>query len=111
MPLLHLESPVGRENVAQVKRGQEPLAPPWVSVPTNSSPLPLTFSPNTKNVLGEREQIVGTLTLGYRLPPRWGAIGKKQPPAAASRTSNLQIPAKTGIQFLDRQRLPPRSRE
>src|SRR5688572_16727791 len=30
----------GRQNVAQGKRGQEPLAPPWVSVPTNSSSLP-----------------------------------------------------------------------
>ena len=77
---------------------------------TGVFPLTLTLSPNTKNVLREREQIVGTLPQGYRLPPRWGAIGKKQPPAA-SQTSNLQIPAKTGIQFLDRQRLPPVSRE
>jgi len=27
-------------------------------------PLTLALSPNTKNVLGEREQIVGTLTQG-----------------------------------------------
>jgi len=73
-------------------------------------PLTLALSPNTKNVLGEREQIVGTLTqggiseddgpyllplmpaLGYRPTPRWGSIGKKRPPAA-SQMSNLEIPA------------------
>ena len=41
--------------IAQCKRGQEFLAPLWVSVPTNSSPLP----PNR-----EGEQVVGMLTQG-----------------------------------------------
>jgi hypothetical protein len=37
------------------------------------------------------------LPQGYRLTPRWGSIGKKRPPAA-SQISNLEIPAKAGIQ-------------
>jgi len=52
-----------------------------------SCPLTLALSPNTENVSGEREEMVG---LGYRLTPRWGSIRKKRPPAA-SQMSNLQI--------------------
>ena len=67
-----------------------------------SCPLTLALSPNTENVLGEREQMVGLVTqgapaapaaggaLGYRLTPRWGSIRKKRPPAA-SQMSNLQL--------------------
>ena len=65
------------------------------------SPLTLALSPNPRSVLGEREDIVGTLTqggargsclalaLGYNPPPRWGSMWKKRPPAA-SQMSNLQ---------------------
>jgi len=63
------------------------------------SPLTLALSPNPRNVLGEREDIVGTpggargsclaLALGYNPPPRWGSAWKKRPPAA-SQMSNLQ---------------------
>jgi hypothetical protein len=66
-----------------------------------SCPLTLTLSPNTKNVLGEREQIVETLSqgcasgscrslaLGYFLTPRWGSIRKKRPPC---RFTKIQSP-------------------
>ena len=84
-------------------------------------PLTLALSPNTKNVLGEREQIVGTLTQGgtsgdsgpkllplvqpwgYRLTPRWGSLMKKRPPAA-SQMSNLQEAASS---HLSNGRIPP----
>ena len=73
---------------------------------SNPSPLTLALSPNPRNGLGEREDIVGTLTqggargsclalaLGYSPPPRWGSTLKKRPPAA-SQMSNLQ-PAVNG---------------
>ena len=60
-------------------------------------PFTLALSPNTKNVLGEREQIVGMLTQGYNPPPRRGSVRKKRAPAA-SQTSNLQALAKAGTQ-------------
>jgi len=78
----------------------------------------IALSRNPRNVLGEREDIVGTrtqggargdggpegtavrrgrrsrssclaLALGYNPPPRWGSMLKKRPPAA-SQMSNLQ---------------------
>ncbi len=39
-------------------------------------PLTLILSPNTRNALGERGQMVGTLTQG--LTPRWGSIRKQR---------------------------------
>ena len=46
--------------VAQGKRGQEPLAPPWVSVPTRCSPLPPNrrFSAMRGERSGERGPLV-----------------------------------------------------
>src|SRR5882724_11464034 len=95
-PLLPLESAErALEGSPGRREAQEPLAPPWVSVPTHfssppepcrfpksrlslfsqcfsarsmicangrSCPLTLAISPNTKNVLGEREQVVGWVT-------------------------------------------------
>ena len=64
------------------------------------SPLTLALSPNPRNVLGEREDIVGTLTqggargsclalaLGYNPPPRWGSTLKKRPPAASQMSNS-----------------------
>ena len=71
------------------------------------SPLTLALSPNPGNVLGEREDMVGTLTQGdargdggpeapasrlpcYNPPPRWGSMWKKRP-RAASQMSDPQI--------------------
>src|SRR6185295_9759598 len=44
-------------------------------------PLTLALSPNTRNVLEEREETMEML--GYRLTPRWGSSNKKRPPAAS----------------------------
>ena len=66
------------------------------SRPPHPDPLP-----QHKNVLEEREQILGMLTLGgtsnscrwchqgYNLMPRWGSMRKKPPPAASQ---NVQYP-------------------
>jgi len=68
-----------------------------------SCPLAIALSPNTENVLGEREQMVELVTQGaasgschrlcpgYRLTPGWGSIARKRPPAV-SQMSNLEIP-------------------
>src|SRR2546426_9857938 len=69
-----------------------------------SCPLTLALSPNTENVLGEREQMAGLVTQGTPsgscrwglpglpsdAPNRWGSIRKKRRPAA-SQMSNLPI--------------------
>jgi len=88
------------------------------------SPLTLALSPNPRNGLGEREDIVGTLTqggargsclalaLGYNPPPRWGSTLKKRPPAA-SQMSNLErgslLPLCNGAILLRRSLLRPNS--
>ena len=84
------------------------------------SPLTLALSPNPRNGLGEREDIVGTLTqggargsclalaLGYNPPPRWGSTLKKRPPAA-SQISSLHIPSPTEEASHFRFRHPERS--
>ena len=149
-PLLHPESPGRASEGSPGTRGQEPVAPPWVSVPTNSSPLspnrpplvdsggevrrggplvaerrasrfvvcvspsatkrefreaarscPLTLalSPNTRNVLGEREQMVGTQTQGETSSScRWSGpglqsaapLGLYAEEAASCRFTNVQ---------------------
>jgi hypothetical protein len=64
-------------------------------------PLTLTLSPNTKNVLGEREQIVEMLTRGGRGAPAPRAAlgyflmpfqGSQTEEAASCRFTNVQSP-------------------
>ena len=66
-----------------------------------SCPLTLALSPNTKNVLGEREQMVGTLTQGgtsgscrWRCPglPSDAPLGLYKEEAASCRFTNVQSP-------------------
>ena len=95
---LHLNLPLRspHECLVGTKRG--------VCERVEPSPLTLALSPNPRNVLGEREDIVETLTqgdargsclalaLGYNPRPRWGSTWKKRPPAA-SQMSKLQVQA------------------
>ena len=70
-------------------------------------PLTLALSPNTKNVLGEREQIVGTLTQGGTSGScRWcrpglpsdAPLGLYREEAASCRFTNVQSPGGTMIE-------------
>ena len=69
-------------------------------------PLTLALSPNTKNVLGEREQIVGTLTQGGTSGScRWcrpglpsdAPLGLNKEEAASCRFTNVQSPEAKGL--------------
>ena len=59
-------------------------------------PLTLALSPNTKNVLEEREQIVGRLTQGGAsgscAMPSGAPLGLYQEEAASCRFTNVQSP-------------------
>ena len=78
-----------------------PNARKMIFASARSCPLTLALSPNTKNVLGEREQMAGLVTQGAASGSyRWGALGYRLTPllglykeeAASCRFTNVQSP-------------------